>query len=101
MKKIKLKITIDNQTRRIEYILIEGRKLNPNSFFDFENGEWVAEQDNFPLGSDGDLDILIIVAGNPNEKSKMEVFIEDTKKGEYDLFKPFNKNGYAQFNEEI
>lgn len=100
MKKVKLKITISNTTRRIEYIVVEGRKLNPNTFFDFENGEWVAEQDNFPIGNDNDIDVLIIVAGNHKSQSKMNLFVDGNLKGSYEMFKPFNKNGYGQFNEE-
>ncbi len=100
MKKIKLTITISNTTRRIEYIVIEGRKL-PISFFYFKNGEWVAEQENFPVGNDNDIDILIIVAGNHKSQSKMKVYVDNNLKGNYEMYKPFNKNGYGLFNEEV
>jgi hypothetical protein len=101
MRKIDLKLTIDSSTRRIEYVVLEDRKLNPSTFFDFRIGEWIAEQKDFPLDSDDKLNLLIIVAGNQGTQSKLKVFINNELKGEFKMFKPFNSNGYGQFNEEI
>lgn len=100
MKKINLKITIDTATRRFEYVLIEGIKFSQN-IFKYNNGNWLAELDNLSISADGDLDILIIGIGNPNAVSKMKIVIDNKTQGEYETYKPFNKNGYAQFNEEI
>ncbi|GAF05481.1 hypothetical protein [Saccharicrinis fermentans] len=101
MKKVNLKIEIDLNSRRIEYINIEGRVLSTNSFFDFINGSWVAEQKDFPLNNDEDLDILIITVGNPRENSKLKLTVNSEFKGEFSMYKPFNRNGYGQFNLEI
>lgn len=100
MKKVDLKITIDSNSRRIEYILIENRNY-PSSFFNRENGEWVGEIKDLQIGDDNDLDIIIIVAGNPGLQSEMEVIIDNDPKGKFKMYKPFNRNGYGQFNEEI
>ena len=100
MKKVDLKITIDSNSRRIEYILIENRNY-PNSFFNRENGEWVGEIKDLQIGDDNDLDIIIIVAGNPGLQSEMEVIIDNDSKEKFKMYKPFNRNGYGQFNEEI
>lgn len=101
MKRIKLKISIDDITRRIEHVNIEGRKLNPDTNFDFDKGRWVLSKTDFPLEKDEDIDIIIIVAGNPKDQSKMKVYIDDKLKGEFKTYKPFNKNGYAIFDEEL
>lgn len=100
MKKINLKVTIDTATRRFEYVMIEGIKFN-QSIFKYNDGNWVAELNNLSISQDNDLDILIIGIGNPNAVSKMKITIDNKPQGEYETYKPFNKNGYAQFNEEI
>ena len=101
MKNVNLKISIDSSTRRIDYVVVEGRQFNPDSFFSFKNGHWTAEQQNFPLQEDNDLDILIIAIGNKGEQSSMKVTVDDELKGTFKLYKPFNHNGYGQFNVEV
>jgi hypothetical protein len=101
MTNVNIEIRIDSNSLRLEYCILENRKLNPETHFKFINGEWVAKFKNFPIGNDNDLDILIIAVGNPNTNSKMKVLIDNVEKGDFELFKPFNRNGYAQFNQEI
>lgn len=101
MATINIEIKIDSSSRRLEFCTIEEKNLNPKTQFTFKGGEWVGKFNNFPINSDNDLDILIITTGNPNENSKMTVLINGTEKGIYNLFKPFNRNGYGQFNEQI
>jgi len=101
MTKVNIEIRIDSNSLRLEYCLLENRKLNPATHFTFKNGEWVGKFNNFPIDNDNDLDILIIAVGNPNTNSKMKVLINNVEKGNFELFKPFNRNGYGQFNQEI
>lgn len=101
MKTINIEIKIDSISRRLEFCTLEEKNLNPKTHFTFKNGEWVAKFNNFPINSDNDLDILIVAVGNPGTSSKMTVTVNGVEKGIYDLFKPFNRNGYAQFNKEI
>lgn len=101
MKNVDITIRIDSNSRRIEFCTLEDKDLNPKRHFVFKKGQWQGDFKNFKLNSDNDLDILIIVSGNPKSNSRMTVIIDEEVKGEFDLYKPFNRNGYAQFNEEI
>ncbi|HAN17922.1 MAG: hypothetical protein A2X13_10590 [Bacteroidetes bacterium GWC2_33_15] len=101
MANVDITIKIDSNSRRIEFCLLEDKNLKPQNHFSFKNGEWVGNFNNFPLGSDNDLDFLIVTIGNPNSNSKMKVIISGIEKGSFNLFKPFNRNGYGQFNQEI
>jgi hypothetical protein len=101
MKTVDLTIKIDSNSRRIEFCALEDKDLNPKRHFAFRKGQWQGDFKNFKLNSDDDLDILIIVTGNPNSNSIMTVIIDGVESGQFDLFKPFNRNGYGQFNEEI
>tara|TARA_R110002020_G_scaffold61545_6_gene165526 strand:- start:4403 stop:4714 length:312 start_codon:yes stop_codon:yes gene_type:complete len=101
MTKVNVEIKIDSNSLRLEYCLLEGKNLNPKTHFTFKNGEWIGRFNNFPIENDNDLDLLIITVGNPNTNSKMTVTINGVLKGNFDLIKPFNKNGYGQFNRQI
>lgn len=101
MRTINIEIRIDSNSFRLEYLRLEGRVLNPRTHFRFRGGEWVGVFNNFPIDGDNDLDILIITVGNPGTNSKMTVGINGTERGSYDLYQPFNRNGYGQFNREI
>jgi hypothetical protein len=101
MRTVNIEIKIDSHSMRLDYCQLEGRSLNPGLHFRFKNGEWVGVFNNFPVGEDNDLDILIITVGNPGTDSKMTVSINGIDKGSYNLYKPFNRNGYGQFNQEI
>jgi hypothetical protein len=94
-------LKIDSNSHRIEYCLIEGINLRPDVYFRFVDGSWLAKFKNFPIGVDNDLDILIIVAGNPGTDSVLSVEIGDAKAEEFSLYRPFNKNGYGQFDQHI
>lgn len=101
MANIDLEIKIDSDSIRLEYCLIEGKKLNPENHFAFKNGNWVGRFNNFPIDTDNGLSIFILAAGNPNTNSKMTIAISGNDKGVFSLFKPFNRNGYGQFNQDI
>ncbi len=101
MPNVNIIITIDSHSRNLEYCLLEARKLDPKTHFRFVKGVWVGYFDDFPIQRDRDLDILIVVSGNPGSNSTMNVIVDKMDKGNYDLFKLFNWNGYGQFNEEI
>lgn len=96
-----IEISIDNKTMRIDYCRIEQRVLDPRLHFNFSKGQWETKLENFPIDGDHDLDILVIVIGNPRTKSNMKVKIDGIEKGTFKTYKAFNRNGYAQFNEEI
>ena len=101
MRTVNMEIKIDSNSIRLDFCQIEGRTLNSASHFKFKNGGWVGVFNNFPVGDDNDLDILIIAVGNPGTDSKMTVSVDGIDKGSYNLYKPFNRNGYGQFNQEI
>ncbi len=98
---IQLRIEIDSKTKWVDYVSLEGRKIKSHEF-DFKNGKWIYEAENFPLSADNDLDIIIVVVGYiKGTTSSMEVFFDKTSKGKFNTYKPFNKNGYALFDEEV
>jgi len=101
MKKATIEIKIESTSHRIDYLLLENKNLNPQTHFRFLNGDWVAKLSDFPIDNDGDLDILIIAIGNPASNSVMSITIDGVFKGTFNLYKPFNKNGYGQFNQAI
>lgn len=101
MTKVNIEIKIDSNSLRLEFCLLESKNLNPKTHFTFKNGEWVGKFNNFPIDNDNDLDLLILAVGNPNTNSKMTVLVDRKLKGSFNLFKPFNRNGYGQFNQEI
>jgi|GEM_PF-2753583 len=101
MPTVNITIIIDSNSRNIEYCLLEGTELEPRNHFRFLRGNWVGQFDDFPIQRDNDLDILILTSGNPGSDSTMNVIINRTDKGTFNLFKRFNWNGYGQFNEEI
>lgn len=101
MKKVNIEVKIDSNSLRLEFCLLESKNLNPKTHFTFKNGEWIGKFNNFPIDNDNDLDVLIIAVGNSNTNSKMTVTIDGDDKGSFNLFKPFNRNGYGQFNQEI
>ena len=96
-----VRIQIDSNSRRIDYFNIEGFNLNPDQYFRFISGRWVADLPNFPIGPDNDLDILTVAVGNPFTNSTMAVEVDNQNKGSYQLFQPFNRNGYGHFNQHI
>ncbi|MCX8530865.1 hypothetical protein [Chryseobacterium luquanense] len=101
MKKVTIEIKIESTAHRIDYLLLENKNLNPQTHFRFINGDWVAKLSDFPIDNDYDLDVLIIAIGNPMTTSVMSVTIDGISKGTFKLYKPFNKNGYGQFNQAI
>ncbi len=101
MTKVNIEIKIDSNSLRLEFCLLESKNINPKTHFTFKNGEWIGKFNNFPIDSDNDLDLLILAVGNPNTNSKMTVIVDGNLKGSFNLFKPFNRNGYGQFNQEI
>lgn len=101
MKRVDVVITIDSNSRDLEYFVMEGIDLETNRYFRLVNGEWIGKFPNFPIESDNDLDILMIVRGQPGTDSIMKVKIDNREPTTNRLFRPFNRNGYAQFNEQI
>lgn len=100
MVEVDIVILIDSRSMGIEYCRLEGMSLNPKTHFVFKEGYWRAVFQKFPLKG-GDLDLLIVTYGNPGEQSEVQVFFGKKLKGKYDMYKPFNKSGYGQFNESI
>lgn len=96
-----VKITIDGRARYIDYVFVEGFKYKPRKFFKIENGNWVSEKKNLPIVDYPNLDIVIVAIGNPGDQCEMTVEINGTKKGPFTMYKPFNRNGYGQFDEDV
>ena len=102
MNKVKLEIKIDSNTLRIDYFVLGGKSLNPNTHFTFKKGEWYGKFDDFPLSDENEIYFLIIVIGNPETTSKISILVDGLEVGcGFKLEKPFNKNGYGQFNKTI
>ncbi|WBA44282.1 hypothetical protein [Hymenobacter canadensis] len=100
MTKSEVIIEFSETVRRVDYCNLEGRDIDTNDF-ELENGRWKIQLDGFPIENDDDLDLVIVVVGNPGVKCNMTVSIDDVKYGPYDSYKPFNSSGYAQFDFEI
>ena len=101
MARISIELSVSNSARRIDYLSLEDKTLRPADYFKFINGKWVATFDNFPIGADGDLDVIIIVVGNPGTQCSLDVKIDTKPTLTFALFKPFNASGYGQFTHEI
>lgn len=96
-----VQITINSNSHRIEACYLEDYRFNPHEHFNFVNGAWVGNFPNLPIGPDNDLDILIIVSGNPGQSSVMNVRIDGRSYGNHNTYRPFNSHGYAQFNKSL
>ena len=101
MSKIKLKLTIGAQARRVDYCNLEGRRLRPDDYFTLKKGEWVAEFTDFPIDADNDLDLLLVVVGNPRTTCTLTVEINALPALSFSLDEAFNNSGYGAFTQQI
>lgn len=102
MTLVNLLISIDSDARWVDYCNLEGRRLKPDDYFRLVQGKWEAKFNDFPIEADNDLDLLVVVVGNPRATCTMDVTIDGRKAGPFSLSGgTFNNNGYGAFVKEI
>lgn len=105
MNTVDFTIELDNRVRDIEYCRIDNIKFEPlqnRRSFTFKEGKWIAEHKKFPVPDDNDLDIMIIVTGNPGTTCELKItFTKSGRVVTLEPYKPFAQNGRSFFSEEI
>ena len=95
---VDIEIHVDNRAKKLEYFVLEDKDLNPKIHFKFVGGKWIGQFNRYTINSDNDIDIFLVLMGNPEDNCEMTVFVNKIQKDKFNLFKPFNKNGYAHFS---
>jgi hypothetical protein len=104
MKSVNLIVELDNRVRDVEFYRLEDVEIEPSvdeESFHLDEGRWIAIHSDFKIEDDDDLDITIIVTGNPGTSCELTVKIDNEEPRKFQPFKPFSSNGRAIFSEEI
>lgn len=101
MRKVTVTIKVSGGARYLDFCRLEGYKFDPDRNFRFLKGYWVGDFEDLQIGSDSDLDILIVAAGSRGANCSMTVQINGGQELPFDMNKPFNKSGWGFFEEEI
>ncbi len=97
-----IRIELDDLVRDIEYCRLENIRFEPDyNYFQFRDGIWFADYNNFPIDDDEILDIMIIVTGNTGTNPIMRVRIDNRPPRDYPAYEPFSENGRTFFSNNI
>ena len=98
----RIHLELDSTVRDIEYCRLENIRFEPDTnSFQFNDGKWIADHNNFPIDNDNILDIMIIVTGNPGTSPVLTVKIDSKPPKTYPANGPFSSNGRAFFSPHI
>ena len=95
-------IELDNFVHDVDYCRLETYEFEPDrNSFQFRQGRWIAVHERFPIDADYDLDIIIIVSGNPGTTPNMRVTIDNKEPVELPANYAFRHNGRTIFDYQI